>query len=351
VGAKSRIFIFAETYFEKTSKMKDKTSLSAQRRKKRKPSESEPNQYDKIFKEVLRRGTPTLLTEILKVASGKYQPIHPDLQRTIEKKADFLGKLFAVGDAQKIVHLEVQATDDSDMIFRELLYLALILVNYPTWQVEQIVFAIGKERPKMPTFLKRENLDFKFRLIWIKDISYREFLKTGKPEIMLFGILAGFEQKNAQEVMTEIVNEVRRTAKSQLDFERHTEQLHILSHLHTLQEIFRAVMVNISKLIDETQDPFFQRGEVIGIEKGIEKGIEQGIEKGLSAKTLEIIINLITQSDLPDGLIASIAGSTQNTVEKMREIIVKNPLDYLQKLEEKGLYFSDVSNLSYPKNQ
>lgn len=75
----------------------------------------EANQYDKVFKETLREGLPTLLTEILKMPTGHFKPVHLELQRTIERKADFIGKLAAPDIPKTIAHLEVQAKDERNI--------------------------------------------------------------------------------------------------------------------------------------------------------------------------------------------------------------------------------------------
>lgn len=116
----------------------------------------------------------------------------------------------------------------------------------------------------MPTILKKSGVDYHFRLIWIKNIHYQEFLETNKPEIMLLGLLAGYGGKSAQEVLTKVVHKIRERTPSELDFQQRVQQLHILSNLHQIQNIFEHVMLNISELIDERKDPFFQRGEKIG---------------------------------------------------------------------------------------
>jgi len=318
--------------------MKRKTPPQPTDQKKKR---DETNRYDKVVKEALRHALPALLTQVLKVpAAESFEPLHIELHRTVERRADFLGQVYAVGQSKKIVHFELQAKDEHDMIGRMYLYSGLILVNYLEWDLEQVVLCLSEKRPTMPTELEKTRLHYGFRLIWIKDISYREFLQTRQPELMLLGILAGFEERSAEEVMEEVVNQVRQTAKSSLGFQRHTEQLHILSNLHNLQQIFEKVMFNISELIDETKDPFFQRGEKLGIEKGIEKGLEKGIEKGIekgkfigmTEKTLDIAANLILRSDHDDAFIASITGLETSVVTQIRDLLARYPTDFKDRL-------------------
>jgi len=300
-------------------------------------AENEVSQYDKVLKENLRHALPVLMTEILQFPPGSFKPVHIELQRTIERKADFMGKLYVSNALKTIAHLEIQAKDEKNMVLREYLYSALIANAYPTCDVEQVVFFIGKRRPKMATTLQRTHLHYEFKLVWIKDIHFSEFLKTGQPEIMLLGALAGYGDQTAQQVMTEVVHAVRKITKSDLAFDRLAEQLHILSNLHNLQQIFEKVMLNVSALIDERKDPFFKRGERIGIEKGerlgIEKGERLGIEKGFSENALRVIVKLILQSEHSDAFIANIADVEDTTVTQVRNIIRQHPDDFWGKLK------------------
>jgi predicted transposase YdaD len=107
-------------------------------------------------------------------------------------------------------------------------------------------------------------------------------------------------------------------------------------------------MLNISEYIDERKDPFFQRGEKlgiqrgeqIGIERGIEKGIEKGIRLGMTEKTLGIVSNLILRSDHDDAFIASIAGLETRVVAQIRELIRQHPDDFKERLKALDIHLA-----------
>jgi hypothetical protein len=277
---------------------------------------SEGNWADKIIKELFQKTLPSFLTDILKLPAGNYKTAYLELQRTIEKRTDFLGKLYSNSQEKTIVHLEVQNQNEKKMVFRENLYSALILDRYQNWDLIQYVFFIGKRKPTMPTQLKRHGTLFSFKLIWIKDIHYQIFLQTGKPELMLLAALAGYGGKKPKEVMLEVVNEVKKCSNSDAEFEKHIEQLHILTNIHNLQQIFESIMKNISFLIDETKDPYFKRGEV------------KGELKGELKRSVEIATNLIVKSDHDDVFIADISGVPIRIVTEMRKLIKEYPSDY-----------------------
>jgi len=80
-------------------------------------------------------------------------------------------------------------------------------------------------------------------------------------------------------------------------------------------------MLNVSALIDERKDPFFKRGERLGLEKGI------------SETTLDVIVSLILQSDHGDSFIANIARVEEDDVAQVRNIIRLHPSDFWEKLK------------------
>jgi hypothetical protein len=305
---------------------------------------SEGNWVDKIFKELLNDTLPTFLTEILHFPASQYQTAYIELQHTIEKRTDFLGQIFANKNNKTIVHLEVQNQDKKSMVYSVNVYSALILERYEDWDLEQFVFFIGKDKPQMPTHLKRIGTDFSFKLIWIKDIHYTEFINTGKPELILLAALANYGDKNPTEVIEIVVNEVQKLSKTTEDFEKRIEQLHILTNVHNLHQIFETVMTSISQFIDVEIDPFYKKGvkkgEAIGIVKGEAIGRVEGEAIGrvegeaigrVEGKA-EMVINLILETNLEDKTIASLAKIPVEIIAKFRLMIKEFPENYKEKI-------------------
>jgi uncharacterized radical SAM superfamily protein len=172
----------------KRTKSRPKEQMSRER-------EGEGNQYDRILKEALRHGMPTLIFKILGLPYGHYRSVHVELQRTLERRADFITEVKATDGVEYIIHIEVQAANDAKMIYRELMYSALILNQYPDHTVLQYVLYLGKESPQMLTSLKNRNINFQFHLIWIKDIPYESFLNTEEPDLILLAVLANYRGK------------------------------------------------------------------------------------------------------------------------------------------------------------
>ncbi len=76
-------------------------------------------------------------------------------------------------------------------------------------------------------------------------------------------------------------------------------------------------MFNISELIDERKDPYFQRGEI--------QGFEKGFLIGRTEKMLHAIANLILETEYDDTFIAHIAGVEQQAVAQIRALIRQHP--------------------------
>jgi hypothetical protein len=177
------------------------------------------------------------------------------------------------------------------------------------------VLYIGKEKPTMPNSIQLTGISYKFNLVWIKNIRYQAFLKTEKPALMLLGALADYGDKAAKEVMKEVVSAIQTKIKGTMEVQHYLQQLHILSNIHDLQQIFSEIMFDIAQLIDEEKDPFFQRGEQKGLEKGLVEGLEKGLVEGLEKGLVE---------GLEKGLVEGLEkGRQEEATAKQREFTIR----------------------------
>jgi hypothetical protein len=137
--------------------------------------------YDKIFKENIEEIILPLAEKILQIHPEKLVEIPDDLQRTIERKPDFLKKV-AHKDTSKdyILHLEFQVVDEPKMVYRMHEYYAMLLRKYEL-VVYQYVFYIQSGKAQMPTMLKQRNLHFQFDLINVQDFDYQTFINSDTP--------------------------------------------------------------------------------------------------------------------------------------------------------------------------
>lgn len=94
-------------------------------------------------------------------------------------------------------------------------------------------------------------------------------------------------------------------------------------------------MDNLTKYINEQNDPFYVKGRnlgfLLGTEKGIQeglkkgtqeglqKGIQEGIQEGVSKAQFQLVRNLLTETNFPDEKIAHLAETTLEFVQDVRQ--------------------------------
>ena len=99
--------------------------------------------YDKIFKENIESIYLTLSQRVLKYKPLVLDDMMLDLQRTIERKPDFLKKVQnpLTGDIY-LLHIEIQSSDEPEMLYRMYEYRALIFRKIKL-NIKQIVIYVG----------------------------------------------------------------------------------------------------------------------------------------------------------------------------------------------------------------
>src|ERR1700722_14773806 len=114
--------------------------------------------YDKIFKENIEGVVIPLIGKILHIHPAKLTDISNDIQKTIERRADFLKKIISKDNGEEfILQIEFQKDDDQKMAYRMHEYYAILLRKYEL-PIRQYVFYIDSRKPKMPLFLKTDKL-------------------------------------------------------------------------------------------------------------------------------------------------------------------------------------------------
>lgn len=119
--------------------------------------------FDKIFREVLKDLFPTLAQKVLGIPSGQYKALPGDLQYTSEREADQIWEVTPPGGAPFILHAEFQTTNDKQMLSRMLLYHAFLYYQRKL-PVQQYVIYIGKEKLQMEHELQSAKLSYSYQL-------------------------------------------------------------------------------------------------------------------------------------------------------------------------------------------
>lgn len=220
---------------------------------------------DIISKELLKEMAKDISRHILHIEiSDDMELIESEFTRVERRDADLV---YRNGD--EIVHIEIQNNHHSKMHLRMLRYYDDILFEYEDYQVRQYLLYVGKERCYMKNEIVRDEINYRYAIIDIRDISCESFMKSDDPSAVVLAILCDFEGKDKQEVVNSILRRLLELSKDETNFRNYLEKVEILSTNRDLEAYVdkgeAMLAVDIEKL------PSFNKG----LEQGIEKGIER----------------------------------------------------------------------------
>ncbi len=256
-------------------------------------------QYDRVFKENAEEIYASLIKALLHIEPDAVQDLpQSDLQRTIERKADFLKKVFGTnGSEDYALHIEIQSTNDKTMHKRMLLYHALIYDTY-NLDSQHFIIYVGNEDLAMPAHISHKNLQFSYEIIDIRRYDYEVFLRAITPEEVVLAILGNFHQEQPAIVIEQILQRLQSLAPTELAFGKYASQLEIIAQLRNLQKETLTRIKTMPIVFDLTQTLAYEQGEA----KGEAKGEARGEAKIMSAN----IKSLLTRGKLNPTQIADI---------------------------------------------
>ena len=91
---------------------------------------------------------------------------------------------------ERVLHIEVQSTNDRNMPRRMARYYGALRAQYEKQTIEQVVLYIGSKKMTMKNTLAEGLFVFSYKLIDIRDLDSSMFLKPGHPTLALLGSLA-----------------------------------------------------------------------------------------------------------------------------------------------------------------
>ena len=153
--------------------------------------------YDKIFKENIAKIADILLSKVCKLELENIESVKTTVPRTIERRADVLKMATDKRTGEKkLVHLELQSSNDPNMPWRMLVYKGLFYEIYQL-PIEQYVIFLGAGKPTMQTEISLPDLWFRYNIIAINTIDYETFINSEEPEEIILAILADFKNNSA----------------------------------------------------------------------------------------------------------------------------------------------------------
>ena len=296
--------------------------MSKQKKPSGRPSpKEEANKFDKIFKENIEPLIPVFLRVIIGLKGYRMEnPPKIKLQVTLEKEPDFIRIIFPKGGlASYIFHLELETSDGKNFNARMLFYLAIIFMTF-RMNVEQHVIYLLEGKPKNITGkIKFMGFTYHYQVHCITDYSYRNFIGSEDPEVILLSVLADHGGKSGQEILRMILHrlvELRGNSEGILKF---IKQLRVLSMLRKLRDEtdhqIKEMNFTIPKEIIEA-DYLFKKGEERGMERGMEKGME---------KSMILNVRNLTQKGYGANAISDLLSIPLGFVRKTRKQLEKEP--------------------------
>jgi predicted transposase/invertase (TIGR01784 family) len=251
----------------------------------------ESNQYDKIIKENLKPLLKPLLRRVLglKFLKMKFLPVTKQ-QTTLEREPDFICLIYSQEYPNGIIiHIEFQTDGDPQMADRILEYVGIERRRYRL-PVLPFVICIGEDRPFISNEICENGLHFTFPVHYLCDEPYHDFIQSNNPEEVILAILANFEGKTPEEIISMILNRLYELRANSPLLNRFLIQLRIISKLRKLQpqtlNLIENMALQFQYKIEE--DLLFIRGE----EKGRLKGELRGEQKGKLEGKLESAFNM-----------------------------------------------------------
>ena len=266
------------------------------------------NDYDKIFKENFEAIYLKLSEKVMNFKPIKVENVKLDLHRTIERQPDFLkkvkhpetGKVF-------LLHIEIQSTDNHEMVYRMNEYYGLILRSFKL-NIKQMVIYVGEGESKMQNVLEDGPNRFEYELYSIQRSSYRAFLESESPEELLLAILGNPENESPTSILKKIINKAKNVVNETFSMEKFVVQLEAFAKFRNYIEPFKLIYQKMMPFEIKPQDTFLYK-----------MGQESGEKRGEKNKQDDMILALLKKGKLSLGDIAEAAGVSVAYVNRLKK--------------------------------
>ncbi|MEM8901001.1 MAG: Rpn family recombination-promoting nuclease/putative transposase [Bacteroidota bacterium] len=267
--------------------------------------------FDKIIKENLTASFLNLLKDLLGLELSETIPLEGLKHTSLRREVDFLAKAKTIQGEEFILHIEFQTHDEKAMVYRMAEYAGVLLRKYQI-PIKQFVVYLGAEVSNMKVRLPGKQVISGFELISLNQFSYKHFISSNAPEVIVLGILSDFEGRSGKEVSREIIQRLKDLSMDKVRLEKHIGQLEILSNLRNLNETIYQTIKEMPFTIDISKSRFYQEG----IKEGEIEGKKQGIKEGVAS-----MVKAMLKEGLDINLIAKIADVSQEYIHQIKEEI------------------------------
>lgn len=261
------------------------------------------NNYDRVFKENIESLLLPLLRKVLGLVPPKLLPVEAKLQVTQEAEMDHIRRVVHEDSRQDYgLQIEFHVTDE-DLRKRNLLHYALFH-NITDLPLRQIVIygGMGVPRKIHHNALELKGLALSYEVIVLRDIPKEVFLESQIPEEVILAILCDFGDMKPEQVVRQILLNLRKILRRSNRIKKYQKQLLVLSRLRKMELIVKTEMEAITFHYDVESDGLYQ----------------QGIEQGIEAKAREVLLQLWSAKEFS---LEKMALFVNISMEKVVEII------------------------------
>ncbi|MBF0458751.1 MAG: hypothetical protein HQK99_12755 [Nitrospirae bacterium] len=237
--------------------------------------------YDITLKDILKDIPKVFLKLITGYERGRFIDVQfPDIQL---READLV---LEVTDG-KLIHVEIQSTNENDMMERMFLYAGFILKQHKKLPV-QIVLYVGNEPMNMKNHIEGDGVKYSYKLIDIRELDCCQLLESDSPEDIVLAILCKTGDVDA--VIRKILDKL-----SVLPPKEREGYIRKLLYLSDLRRLYPKVKMEVSKMpitIDVKNSDIYREGLVEGQRKGLLEGQRKGLLEGERVGIIEGMLEL-----------------------------------------------------------
>ena len=219
----------------------------------------EGNKFDKILKENFEVVLPPFLKRYFGLNIVAFEKLDTKLQTTIEKETDFIRIVTTVEGERFILHIEFQAKNESDMIYRIKEYDGIIQRKHQL-EIRHFVIFLGAGKMTMRAQLHENEVFRGFEVLNLNELNYDDFLMSQIPEEIIFAILCDFKGEQEEKVVRSIFTKLKKVSNHPVKLKKFVRQLEMLSHLRKLDELINKISYEMPVLIDVKESAFYKRG-------------------------------------------------------------------------------------------
>ncbi len=251
--------------------------------------------YDIVLKDIVKDAPRRFLKLLTGYDTGKFIDIQfPDIQI---REVDILIEL----PDSNIAHIEMQSSNDSDMLGRMYLYSGFIYNQYKKLPL-QIVLYIGNKPLNMKSSMKFKRIKYSYELIDARTLDGNQLIDSDDPDDIILAILCRFD--DADVMIKRILAKLYRLQPRKR--ENYIRKFLYLAGLRNLAAKVKQEVLNMPITIDLDEYEFFKdiftKGELKGRQEGKLEGRQEGILEGELKGELKGIEGMLEIKYGPEGL-------------------------------------------------